>query len=153
MTRRCSLKIQKSRRHNIVCRNRYRTYKSVGFVPGGTFFGTLCPTQDETMPFAFPLAPLLDMCLLPFPPQELLAGLSFSATDLFTYDFSSSSTSTAIDFPARPCPCSALASWSSAMRCVLHRPWASGHHSYCHHELQQSQQCPPAATPPCILLL
>ena len=32
-----------------VCRNRYRTYNSVGFVPGGTFFGNLRPTQDETM--------------------------------------------------------------------------------------------------------
>ena len=29
--------------------NRYRTYNSVGFVPGGTLFGTLCPSQDETM--------------------------------------------------------------------------------------------------------
>ena len=120
---------------------------------GGTFFGTLCPTQDETMSFAFPLAPLPDTCLLPFPPQELLAGSSSSATSLFTDDFSSSSTSTAIDFLARPCPSSALASWSSAMHCVLHRSWASGHHSYCHHELQQSQRCSPSATPTCVYLL
>ena len=50
VTRRCSLKIQKSHRITLfVCMNRYRTYNSVGFVPGGTFFGTLCPTQDETM--------------------------------------------------------------------------------------------------------
>ncbi len=32
-----------------VCRNRYNFYDSVGFVPGGSIFGTLCTTQDETM--------------------------------------------------------------------------------------------------------
>jgi hypothetical protein len=47
---RCLLKIQKLCRHNFfVCRNRYRTCNSVDFVPGGTIFGTLCTTQDETM--------------------------------------------------------------------------------------------------------
>ena len=50
MTRRCSLKIQTFAGITLfVCRNRYRTYDGVGFVTGGTFFGTLCPTQDETM--------------------------------------------------------------------------------------------------------
>ena len=32
-----------------VCRNRYNSYDSVGFVPGGSIFGTLCTTQDETI--------------------------------------------------------------------------------------------------------
>ncbi len=32
-----------------VCRNRYNSYDSVGFVPGGNIFGTLYTTQDETM--------------------------------------------------------------------------------------------------------
>jgi hypothetical protein len=33
-----------------VCnRNRYNSYDNVGFVPGGSIFGTLCTTQDETM--------------------------------------------------------------------------------------------------------
>jgi hypothetical protein len=46
--RHCSPEIQKLRRHTtFVCRNRYNSYDSVGFVPGGSIFGTLCPTQDE----------------------------------------------------------------------------------------------------------
>ena len=50
VTCRCSLKIQNFAGIILfVCRNRYRTYDGVGFVPGGTFFGTLCPAQDETM--------------------------------------------------------------------------------------------------------
>jgi hypothetical protein len=32
-----------------VCSNRYNSFDSVGFVPGGRMLGTLCTTQDETM--------------------------------------------------------------------------------------------------------
>jgi hypothetical protein len=32
---------------DIICRNLYKTYKTVGFVLGSIFFLTFCTTQDE----------------------------------------------------------------------------------------------------------
>ena len=47
---RCSPKIKNCAGITLfICRNWYKLYDSVGFVPDRIIFGTFCPTQDETM--------------------------------------------------------------------------------------------------------
>ncbi len=41
------LVINRASKTHLICRNLYKTYKTVGFVPGSNFFLTFCTTQDE----------------------------------------------------------------------------------------------------------
>jgi hypothetical protein len=48
LTRRWSLKFKNGAGRTLfMCRNQYKTYDTVGFVPGGNIFHTFCTTQDE----------------------------------------------------------------------------------------------------------
>ncbi len=41
------LVINRAGKTHFICRNLYKTYETVGFVPGSNFFLTFCTTQDE----------------------------------------------------------------------------------------------------------
>ena len=62
-----------------VCRKRYNSYDSVGFVPGGSIFGTLCTTQDETMSYVFSQLPRCRNC------RAIAVGLNFIVAPLWLH--------------------------------------------------------------------
>ena len=47
------LVINRAGKTHFICRNLYKTYKTVGFVPGSNFFLTFCTTQDENQSFLY----------------------------------------------------------------------------------------------------
>jgi hypothetical protein len=72
---RCSPKFEnRAGRTHFICRNSYKTYNTVGFVPGGNIFHNFCTTQDETLTAQLQIASIVFIAIVVPMPMRWLAG-------------------------------------------------------------------------------